>query len=186
MGAVMKAKDHIRIGITLAGVYGLNGKKKSAFILGNLLPDINIFSYLTREPKNRLRGHSYTYKKHKIERHICRKPMHTARWWLKTGILCHYLADSFTSSHDETQRMSLQNHKQYEKHLHKQFRAELHKLEIRMEAVDQSELIHKLAVMRELYLSRNRSVENDVSMILHALRMVIGTLAQLPPKERKR
>ena len=65
----MKAKDHIRIGRTLAGTYALKGRRKGAFVVGNILPDINVFSYLTLSRSNRLRGHSYTFKRKKMEKH---------------------------------------------------------------------------------------------------------------------
>ncbi len=176
----MKAKDHIRIGRTLAGTYALRGRKKSAFVLGNILPDLNVFSYLTLSRRNCFRGHSYTFKRRKMERHMNRPHTGSVLWWFRTGILCHYLTDSFTGSHDERRQMSLHCHRQYENRLHAMFTRRWKKLQVRPteEVIQISDTV---ARMRREYEEARAGVETDCRMIIEAVRTVIGTMASEDP-----
>ena len=172
----MKAKDHIRIAYTLSDTYALTGRKKGAFVLGNILPDINIFSYLTPSGKHRLHGHSYTFKRRKMERHMNRSRTHSTVWWLRTGMLCHYLTDSFTGSHDENRRMSLACHRRYENRLHGLFRQNWKKLQVRP-TEELYRISETVAGMRREYETARKGVETDCRMIIEAVRSVIGTMA---------
>lgn len=172
----MKAADHIKIARTLSGTYSLRGRKKSAFVIGNILPDINIFSYLTLSGKNCLQGHSYTFKRKKMERHMNGLRTYSTLWWLRTGILCHYLTDSFTGSHDETRRMSLARHRQYEYRLHDLFRKNWMKLQT-MPAEELCRISETVAGMRREYETAKKGIETDCRMIIEAVRSVIGTMA---------
>jgi len=172
----MKAKDHIQIGRILAKTYSLRCRHRSAFVLGNILPDINVFSYLTPYRKNYLRGHSYTFKRKKMERHMESPRTHSVCWWLRTGILCHYLTDSFTGAHDETRRMSLACHRAYEFRLHERFLQEQKKLQI-LPGRNLEALSGTVAEMRREYRRAGESIDTDCRMILDAVRGVIGTMA---------
>ncbi|MBQ8642126.1 MAG: zinc dependent phospholipase C family protein [Clostridia bacterium] len=172
----MKAKDHIKIARTLAGTYALRGRRKGAFVIGNILPDINIFSYLTPDRKNHLRGHSYTFKRRKMERHMNRPKTNSTCWWLRTGMLCHYLTDSFTGSHDEKRRMSLASHRQYEYRLHDLFIKNWRKLQVKP-AEELEQISETVARMRREYEEARAGVETDCRMIIEAVRNVIGTMA---------
>lgn len=180
----MKAKDHIRIARTLSDTYVLRGRRKRAFVLGSILPDINIFSYLTLSRKNHLRGHSYTFKKKKMERHMNRPHTHSTYWWFRTGVFCHYLIDSFTGSHDETRRMSLTRHRQYEYRLHDLFTRNWRKLQVRpTEELEQ--ISETVADMRREYEKAKAGVETDCRMIIEAVRSVIGTMAADMTRDKK-
>ena len=172
----MKAKDHIRIARTLAGTYKLKGRKKNAFIFGSVLPDINVFSYLTFSGKHFLRGHSYTFKRKKMDRHMGRPRTHTASWWLKTGILLHYVTDSFTGSHDEKRKMSLSTHRQYEKRLHQLFERRWKQLKIppTAEPMPIGKVVER---MRREYENTRHGIETDCRMILEAVRRVMDHMA---------
>ncbi|MBQ8401807.1 MAG: zinc dependent phospholipase C family protein [Clostridia bacterium] len=180
----MKAKDHIQIAKTLSGTYALRGRRKGAFVLGNILPDINIFSYLTLSRKNHLRGHSYTFKRKKMERLMNGSRTHSTFWWLRTGMLCHYLTDSFTGSHDEKRRMSLTNHRQYEYSLHDLFSRNWRRLQIRPEE-NPEPVSETVARMRREYEEARAGVETDCRMIIEAVRSVIGTMAADVPEQKK-
>ncbi len=172
----MKAKDHIRIGRTLAGTYALKGRRKGAFVVGNILPDINVFSYLTLSRSNHLRGHSYTFKKKKMEKHMNRPRRDSMVWWLRTGMLCHYLTDSFTGSHDEKRRMSLASHRQYEYRLHDLFAKNWKKLQVRP-TEELVQVSRRVAEMHREYEEARKSVETDCRMIIEAVRSVMGAMA---------
>ncbi len=172
----MKAKDHIRIARTLAGTYALQGRRKGAFVVGNILPDINVFSYLTTKKRSHLRGHSYTFKKQKMNRHMNRPRKNSMLWWLRTGMLCHYLTDSFTGSHDETRRMSLAAHRQYEYRLHDLFEQQWKKLTVRPAYDVETNLSDTIRRMRREYEMEKRSVETDCRMIIEAVRQAMGAM----------
>ena len=172
----MKAADHIRIARALSCAYDLQGRKKGAFVLGSILPDINLFSYLTLSRQNRLRGHSYTFKKTKMQRHMNRPQTYSTLWWFRTGILCHYLADSFTGSHDERRKMCLSCHRQYENRLHHLFDRHWHTLQSR--PVSRKEPVSEtVAAMRREYDLAKKGIETDCRMILEAVHRVIGAMA---------
>lgn len=172
----MKAKDHIQIAKTLSGTYGLHGRRKGAFLVGNILPDINVFSYLTASRSNHLRGHSYTFKRKKMDRHMNKPQKDSTFWWLKTGMLCHYLTDSFTGSHDEKRKMSLADHRAYEFKLHDRFAENWQALQTRPEK-RMLQISENVARMRREYEEAKAGVETDCRMIISAVRNVIGTMA---------
>lgn len=176
-GGIMKAKDHIRIARALAGTYNLDGRKRKAFVLGSILPDINVFSYLTFSGKHFLRGHSYTFKQKKMARHIRRPRTHTVCWWLKNGIFLHYVTDSFTGSHDEKRKMSLSTHRQYEHRLHALFCRHWKKLQLRPteKTVQISKTIER---MHREYENTRQGIETDCRMIIDAVRQVMNALAE--------
>ncbi len=180
----MKAKDHIKIARTLSGTYALRGRRKGAFVIGNILPDINVFSYLTLSRKNHLRGHSYTFKRKKMERHMNGSRTHSTLWWLRTGMLCHYLTDSFTGSHDETRRMSLATHRQYEYRLHDLFRQNWKKLQVKPTG-DLCRISETVARMHREYEEARKGVETDCRMIIEAVRSVMGAMAEEEPETKK-
>lgn len=173
----MKAKDHIGMAEILADAYGLRGGKRYAFLAGSILPDLNLFSYLTLTREHTLRGHSYTFKQRKMERHLRRPKKHSVFWWLQTGVFCHYLADSFTGSHDEKRRMSIPSHRAYEHRLHLHFRNTRKKLQIRPtgKPMPASETI---ARMRREYEEAKKGVETDCRMIIEAVKQVMADMAE--------
>ncbi len=172
----MKAKDHIRIARTLAKTYSVKGRRKGAFVVGNILPDINVFSYLTLARKNHLRGHSYTYKKRKMDRHMDRPHKNSMLWWLRTGMLCHYLTDSFTGAHDEKRGMSLADHRKYEYRLHDLFEENWKKLRVRLSYDVTTDLSETIERMRREYEADKNSIETDCRMIIEAVRQAMGAL----------
>ena len=91
-------------------------------------------------------------------------------------MLCHYLTDSFTGSHDETRQMSLVSHKQYEYRLHDLFAKNWKKLQVRPteELVQISE---RIAQMHREYETAKKDVETDCRMIIEAVRSVMAAMA---------
>ena len=173
----MKAKDHIAMAEMLAEAYGLRGGRRYAFLTGSILPDLNPFSYLTLSRENILRGHSYTFKRQKMERHLLRPRKDTVFWWLRTGVFCHYLADSFTGSHDEKRKMSISCHRAYEHWLHKHVVVSRKKLRVRpvKKTIPAAETIARL---RREYEESKKGVETDCRMIIEALRNAMADLTE--------
>ena len=105
-----------------------NGKlNKILFILGNLIPDINPFSYITDAGGSRFSGHSFTYRKTFMKSALEKRHAGRRFTWYQTGILTHYLADSFTRPHNEAFQYSLKDHVEYEHQLHQTLAKFLHR-----------------------------------------------------------
>lgn len=114
----METKDHYYLSRNLADSMALGRLDKFLFILGNLIPDINPFSYITSIGSNRFSGHSFTYRKTFMKSALEKLHPDTGLRWYQTGILTHYLADSFTRPHNEAFQYSLKDHVEYERQLH--------------------------------------------------------------------
>lgn len=115
---VMETKDHYYLSKNLADSMALGRLNKLLFILGNLIPDINPFSYITSIGSSRFSGHSFTCRKAFMKRALEKRHPDTGLRWYQTGILTHYLADSFTRPHNEAFQYSLKDHVEYEHQLH--------------------------------------------------------------------
>lgn len=114
----METKDHYYLSKKLADSMTLNKLNKLVFILGNLIPDINPFSYIARIGGNRFSGHSYAYRRPFMKKVLEKRCTGTPLWWYQTGVMTHYLADSFTRPHNENFQYSLKDHVEYEHQLH--------------------------------------------------------------------
>lgn len=123
----METKDHYYLSKHLADSMDLGKLDKLLFILGSLIPDINPFSYITSIGSNRFSGHSFTYRKSFMQRGLERRHPDTLLKWYQTGVLTHYLADSFTRPHNEAFAYSLKDHVEYEHRLHQTLKNFLHK-----------------------------------------------------------
>lgn len=116
----METKDHLLLARHIIKRLGkdMKGVKKAAFIIGNVLPDMNPFSYITFGRKNILGGHSLEYRKESIQKYLSASKSYTTIWWYGLGKTLHYLCDSFTSPHIEITEMTLSEHAEYERRLH--------------------------------------------------------------------
>lgn len=177
----MKAIDHITLGIYFARKYRLNKKEKAVFLLGNIAPDLNPFTYLTTSRGKFLRGHSYTFKKRKMEKILDGRRKHSLFWWYRVGRMCHYLADSFTGAHDERRKMSIRRHKAYEHRLHNHFPQSLG-IYIREKTTEKQKITGSLsqyiASLREKYEESDNNAETDSRMILATVGSVLDVLAE--------
>ncbi len=72
----METKDHYYLSKNWQAPCSLSKLNKILFILGNLIPDINPFSYITDAGGSRFSGHSFTYRKTFYEK----RPGETACW----------------------------------------------------------------------------------------------------------
>lgn len=184
----MKAKDHMHMARTLADTYSLRGKKRKAFLLGNIIPDINVFTYLTPHRGDFLKGHSYRYKRRLMQRMMHARATGSMRWWYRTGKLCHYLSDSFTGAHDLTRRVPLSRHKAYEHHLHAIFQQRWKPLAVKPAVVEANGHTatpgDRIADMRREYERYNHSMERDCRMIVEAVRTTMASMTEAVHKRR--
>lgn len=91
-------------------------KYKKQFMLGNIMPDINLFTYL--------QGH--TYKESISMLYTNTKSLIEKKFWNSTsfyhlGVILHYVADYFTFPHNVTFTGTLKEHCTYERRLHTYF-----------------------------------------------------------------
>lgn len=157
--------------------------KKAAFLLGNVAPDINPFSYLSPGSDRHLGGHFYEYRKTHIERFLggsgpCRK---TWMDWYRIGVNFHYLADSFTRPHNGSFPCRLKEHFAYERSLHQRFCEELKRgRQMKLEA---GELLDPswFEKNHSRYLKESRGLEEDCQYILQ----MTWVLCQGMVKEQK-
>lgn len=91
-------------------------KYRKEFILGNIMPDINLFTYL--------RGHTYKDSIDMIynstESLIENKAWNNKSFY-QLGIILHYVADYFTFPHNANFTGTLKEHRTYEKELRTHF-----------------------------------------------------------------
>lgn len=92
-------------------------KYKKQIVLGSIMPDINLLTYL--------QGHTYKDSIQMIRKNA--KALVDQKLWNKAsfyqlGIILHYVADYFTFPHNATFKGSLSEHRSYEKELRSCFR----------------------------------------------------------------
>ena len=120
----MKTKDHKIMAkhlLNCADIY-IAKSLKAAFILGNIEPDRNPFTYLRGSIKNQmLRGHNFDNSYESIVKLVRRIQLHGCtrmRDFYLLGKLTHYVADAFTFPHNKEFTGGLLEHCNYESTLH--------------------------------------------------------------------
>lgn len=137
----MKYSDHYILAKYLAASYNINNLyNRIPFIVGNVLPDINKFTYLqgyNRLPDNCISklkrltaGHTaegsrfYVNKNtnsFRIKYHGVNAKKAGFLAWYRMGVLMHYVTDRFTYPHTLASQMTFTEHVTYEESLHETF-----------------------------------------------------------------
>lgn len=119
----MKTRDHFKLAKSL--VMDNNEGKKSfygyCFILGNVLPDINVFTHISGLS---MAGHTYEESYDSIKKKmkkILKKDTWNAKDAYEFGKALHYITDYFTHAHNMDFEGGLAEHNSYEKSLRKVF-----------------------------------------------------------------
>lgn len=184
----MQTKDHLQFGRYLAEIFAIDeGPRKMAFILGNIMPDINKFSYIrgyvqlrrsctsrpsfTQRRRMLIGGHtaegSCKYVNHMYYKQ-CKKQKLYLWDYYRIGKALHYLADRFTYPHTMAYEEGFFSHVAYEKELHLAFSDLLRSVgNVRYRVTTCFRHIDFCA----LYMAYRRSkasVENDCAYILAA------------------
>lgn len=119
----MKMESHQQLGKTLLREYlpELPPCYASAFLLGCFEPDQNPTTYLKGSLRHQmLRGHNYANASHYIHRlfrRLEKRRNYRLLDYYTLGKLVHYVADSFTQSHNTSFPTSLVVHRAYENEL---------------------------------------------------------------------
>ncbi len=165
----------------------LSAPKRLAFILGNIAPDINPFSYLIRSGSNNLGGHNYDSRK-KYMIHMWKKQEKNRHIpdWFRTGEMLHYLVDSFTRPHNKEFPYPVREHVAYEHELHQHFSQVIlsdtvKQLELSAPYIDNFE--EWLENSHSEYLTQTYNIEDDCTYILQAYCSVCKTLAAQVPAD---
>ncbi|MGN1318529.1 MAG: zinc dependent phospholipase C family protein, partial [Lachnospirales bacterium] len=124
----MRTVDHLFLGKYLAYRYLDTDYMicKKAFVFGNILPDINFFTYFRGcLKKGEIKGHNFENIENVIKKLIKKienkNKKYTVLDFLRLGKLMHYMADAFTYPHNTEFKGDLTAHVDYEEKLHKEF-----------------------------------------------------------------
>lgn len=182
----IETKDHLLLARELACQMKLSHGKKLAFILGNLMPDFNPFSYITFWEHNRFGGHSYRFRKNMIQNYCTGKFRKTILGWYRAGEMMHFLTDSFTRPHNEEFNYPVKDHVRYEHILHGYFKNDLQQGELE-EAFLRARLKgtsgRQIQAVHEKYLKESGGVPEDTRYILETTAAVCVYLKEINRKE---
>lgn len=162
----MRTKDHSLLGKYLLEKRDANPDliSRNFFLLGCVEPDINLITYTRGSLKYQfLHGHNAeNAKKHLINltEKLTVSGINTPFQWFRFGAALHYLADSFTFSHNRCFLGKLNEHRLYENMLHCVFVDYLHSYNAENCSYDKFSHIE--------YLNEQRSYLTDCRYIVGA------------------
>ncbi len=171
----MQLNCHLRLGKTLAREYGLTGAARTAFLLGNIEPDLIFTTHLCRQEEH-FEGHSYPNASQKFLR-LClqlQNGCETIHDYMKLGQLCHYAADCFTWPHNPSYPGTLSAHISYEARMDKAFHGPLPTTELGAERLSPPELFR--AAHRQ-YMDETPSIDRDLRYILSVTGQLVACFA---------
>lgn len=174
----METKNHLQLALDIASEKNL-GKYSKYLVLGSIMPDINVFTYL--------RGHTYKESIKFIERktkELTEKPVWNRTSYYNLGIILHYLADYFTFPHNPNFHGNLAEHFDYEKKLRYRFSSFLKvrkklKEQDALTANNVMQMFRYLDAKHQEYIATTPSVETDCNYILFITNYVLETLNNL-------
>ncbi len=175
----MKTKDHLLLGRFVLKYEGLalDSLRQRMFLWGCVEPDYNPFTYARGSLKHAfLRGHhTENARQHlaRMTRRLKKTGVHTPLQWFRLGAALHYLADSFTFSHNCDFSGNLKEHRIYEALLHPVFNGYVREMLSPSHAEENQEPV---ACCHRRYLSDVRSFQTDCRYILNA---ALGLCRQL-------
>lgn len=178
----MKKRSHILIGRYLNELQAFEKRRhEKAFLFGCVEPDYNYLTYL----KGALtvgftRGHNFKKAQQNLRKTIVKLQKNRCLPILKyyrLGKLMHYVADAFTSPHNDV--FSAADHIDYEKRLHIQLIMDIADPFGIFQSRVGGSLIEYFAKKHQEYLDAWQSPHTDVQFILEATAVVFR---QLMPK----
>ncbi len=172
----MQTIDHRLLGIQIikqaAAYRRITFFQKTAFIWGNIEPDLNFFTFFRGVTEGHgLCGHSFEKNSIRIER-LREKAECTQSGILKSyrlGKVMHYMADCFTFPHNDSFGGDLKAHMEYEHMLHRKLAAMLHITRAEDE-FDRAEgdLWESFMEEHRKYLKSRRGEMDDIRFIIRA------------------
>lgn len=177
----METKDHYFLSKILARRMHLNTPKTFAFILGNVFPDLNPFSYLRGTGAADLEGHSFGVRRQLIGQVYSHGFKDSVSGWFHAGEMMHYIADSFTRPHNKQFNYSLRQHVIYERRLHAVLSNRLSPSRIIQHAKPDTDIGRFdpwLENLHQQYIHSSSSPGDDCRYILHSALTVCDGLTQ--------
>lgn len=175
----METKDHYFLAKYMVDHMEIKGIRKKAFLLGNLIPDVNPLTYLSLSEKKWFQGHSYHYRKKFLFKTIRSKKNNTFYEWYSIGKMMHYLTDSFTRPHNERFGYVSKKHTEYESFLHQYFKNKMQNREswfFREREKPLKRLDLWLDKIHTEYLEKSVSVQDDFNYILSVTMTICAAL----------
>lgn len=175
----MQTRDHRKLAELLATEMGENVPYcyKKVFILGNIEPDLNPFTYLHGFAwGEKLHGHNYEnilLVMRKLFDSVQRQERFGIWRYYHLGKLTHYVADAFTFPHNKKFCGNLKEHRRYEKTLHDQFRNVLQKQVCIRKGDKGIHSFHYIEVLHKEYLEKAGTYDIDCRYILQAVVMLL-------------
>ena len=159
---------------------------KKAFLIGNIEPDINLFTYLRGIfQEKKFRGHNYENVIPLIKKefnYLKNKNSFGIKEYYILGKLTHYTADIFTFPHNKLFNGSLLEHAKYEKKLHiaikDTFRTKKNVLTV-CKPLDSFVELLKFHKEYLKYQNRLDFYNIDVNYIIYVTKLVFDTLVNL-------
>lgn len=188
----MKKKDHFALACHLASLAGeaIPDEYVMPFIFGSVEPDLNPFSYLRgmRDGK-KFHGHNATNCAPHIHKRlfsIMTGGLEGAMDWFQLGVLLHYVADTFTSPHNDFMDISIKDHVAYEAKLHEVLERRLRDGKIPApSSIPYSLFSHLHEKWLEYKALDEHSTSSDVDYITQSCTTILFWALQYVPAQRK-
>lgn len=176
----METKDHYYLAKQLIKNKEVGMIKRAAFLLGNLIPDANPYSYLSFAGSGLFQGHYYSCRKSFFERVCCKEIHNSVYWWYRAGNLIHYLSDAFTRPHNEEFSYDLSEHIQYEHMLHKAFRKQTgkHQHNPKERFGDGRDACEWIFMIHQEYMKSSAGVREDCQYILYVTTTIYNQIQE--------
>ena len=160
----MRTEDHYLLASHLIGD-GTTGRIKTLlFLIGNIEPDYNRFSYLGPRSTYFSHGHSFKARRHMIRRFLAAPCTHTPLWWFRAGKVFHYITDSFTRPHNPEFNYDSPHHIVYELDLQEIFDEELRHRKWKIPKIE-GDPYDWLVRRHNAYIARSKGFEEDIGYI---------------------
>lgn len=172
----MKTETHLKYAVTLSAqqLSFLPNKSKKAFVLGCIMPDVDMLSYLKGFFVKPFFGHdwgnSHSYIMNRAER------LDKGRLSpFGLGLLVHYICDAFTFAHAGRFNKGLIAHTAYEKSLNRSF----YSSDVRSRPTGLSRAVaadttaERIESLHRLYLTQPPSEKTDTFFIKFAAEMCV-------------
>ena len=150
---------------------------KRAFIIGNIEPDWNPFTYLHGMTQGeRFHGHNYEnilQVMRKLFNSVQKRELPGIRNYYRLGKLTHYVADAFTYPYNQVFAGSLREHCRYESVLHEKIGDALQKQKNMERNRDSAANFQWIETLHGNYLKEAGSYDIDCRYILKATAMLL-------------
>ena len=156
----MRTEDHSYLARKMIAQLDIGPWQKAAFVLGNIEPDYNRFSYLGKKKTYFANGHSYRCRRRQIIEFFERPYQNNVFWWRQAGIVFHYLTDSFSRPHNPEFGYRSAAHVEYEIALHEIAQRAMRNNPWKIPKVDRT-LKGWLERRHAHYMKRTKGIQDD-------------------------